>query len=138
MANRTFECHRYSLEKGVVELFGQYTIGAAAGYAATAVAGHAKGLTSLAYSATGVYTLTLDDSYVALLDFSAKLLRAAVDTVGLQMQLISEAVATSGTRTIVFNFVKPTNSSTTTMIACVPVQSDKIFLHVTLSNSTAV
>ena len=64
MANRTFGQFQGALEKGVVMLFGQFTIGAAG--AVSAYSG--MGITSITKLAdTGEYRVTLQDNYNSLL-----------------------------------------------------------------------
>ena len=63
MANRNFSQRQFSLERDVVNLFGDVTFGATG--AVSAFKG--LGLTSLTRTGVGAYTLTLNDAYVRLL-----------------------------------------------------------------------
>jgi hypothetical protein len=65
MANRLFTQFRYTLEKKIVDIYGKATIAATG--APTLVATKSKGVSSIARTGTGAYTITLQDTYVDLL-----------------------------------------------------------------------
>lgn len=100
MANRLFQQFRFSLEKQVVELWFKATIGASG--APTLVAADSKGVASISRNSAGEYTITLQDTYVKLLDASfCQLLAGGVNAAPVAC-LQSEAVAS--TKTIVVQF----------------------------------
>lgn len=65
MANRQFQQFQYSLEKAVVTLFANISIGAAG--APTMTAGKNKGIASVVRNSAGNYTVNLQDKYQYLL-----------------------------------------------------------------------
>lgn len=87
MANRYFTQHSYSLEKAPVRLFATVAIGATGaptlqaydgkGNASAAGAAGYKGIKSVARSNTGLYNITLQDSYVRLLGLDAQFFNTA-------------------------------------------------------------
>jgi len=88
MANRNFRDRVFNLENGLVLITGQIVIAADA--SVSSVVG--KGFTA-AKTATGAYTITLNDVYASFLSGEATLLAAtAVDLVP---QFVSEAVAST-------------------------------------------
>ena len=80
MANRNFNRHQ-SLEKEVKDLFAEIAIGASG--APTLTKG--LGITSVARTGAGRYTLTLDDQYVRLLD--ARIIQHFTTSADLTFQL---------------------------------------------------
>lgn len=76
MANRQFTQFSYQMEKAVVNLFAQVAIGASG--APTMNAAKSKGVKSIARNGAGDYTLTLQDSYYALLGFDLSFVVATV------------------------------------------------------------
>jgi hypothetical protein len=101
MANKTFSKFQ-AYEKEVKKLYLKAAIGAAG--APTIDASMSKGVTSIARSAAGKYTITLADKYNKLMDFNAVLLKSdgAKSSVG-GYTLVSEDVG--GAKTIVIWFL---------------------------------
>lgn len=128
--NRRFTQFRYSLEKKVVDLFAQVTIGASG--APTLVSGSYDGILSFARNSAGNYTLTLENRYVKLLGLKADVLLASGDpAIGYGAVIRSESVASA--KTIVIEFLGPTGAGDTTPAATDPASGVKLFLQVTLS-----
>jgi rhamnogalacturonyl hydrolase YesR len=129
MANRFFNQFRLSLEKQVVDLFAKVTIGASG--AATLARG--KGIASVVRdgAVAGKYTLTLQDRYVALLDFTATFQDTDGITAAPVVGIVSEDV--DGAKTIVFQC-----SDVEMPAATDPGNGETMYLHVTLSNTTAI
>lgn len=103
MAHRPYTQFRYSLERKVVDIFGEYTLSSGT---PTAVSGRTKGIASLARNSTGNYTLTLSDPYHHLLDFNVALVTAST---GISAALVAGIVTkdvTSASKTV--NFVLTT------------------------------
>ena len=75
MANRNFQNNNYHLERSVVELFADVSIGATG----APTLDHSMGITSLIRNSEGNYTLNLDDGYSRLLSFDITLIN---DTIG--------------------------------------------------------
>jgi hypothetical protein len=127
MANRFFENRRYSMEKAVVDLWANVSIGATG----APTLNTAKGIASISRSSAGVYVFTLQDSYQRLLNmnvtFFANGAAAAAPDVN---QSVADTVNTTKTITIRCN----NNSGTATD----PASGEVMFAQFTLSNSTAV
>ena len=130
MANRWYNQFRLQLEKEVVSLFGKVTFGAAG--APTLVTAKSKGIYSIAHGATGVYTITLQDAYVSLLNLSWVFLFASAPQ-SLGGYVVSTTVGSSGTSKpeIVVTFVDDAGS------AVDPADGEALLFQVNLSNSTA-
>lgn len=75
MANRYFKQFQHTLEKGVVELYGQVTFGSSGAISSQSCVGFSVAQTD---SETGRYTVTLEDSYPKLL-FCDVVLEGAAD-----------------------------------------------------------
>lgn len=67
MANRFFNQFSGTLEKGVIVLSPKISFGASG--APTLSTSHGKGVSTVSRTSTGLYVLTLQDTYVALLGF---------------------------------------------------------------------
>lgn len=95
MANRNF--HRVqSLAREAKMLFAKVNIGASG--APTLVANSSVGIASISRDSAGVYIVTLDDKYNALLHFNVMMLEATAEDLTFQVE--SEDVA--GAKTIQF------------------------------------
>lgn len=98
MADRNFDKVQ-ALQKGTKTLYGSYTVSALG--AVTAVTPK-KGWTSVAKSATGTHTITLDDKYYSLLFAKAIVVQDSAGAAPI-VQIKAETVAT--TKTVVFIFL---------------------------------
>lgn len=123
MANRNFtENNAYSFSKGFTVLTAKFTVGATG--APTLVAASSKGIASIARTAAGTYTLTLDDTYNELLGMNFTLIDAGAED--LTFQVNTEDV--DGAKTI--SFYCNTGGTATD-----PASGDTIRLMVFLKNS---
>lgn len=95
MASRNFQ-RMQSLTREVKHLHAKVSIGASG--APTLDSNISVGIASISRDSAGVYVLTLDDAYNALVDFSVMQIAAAAED--LTFQIESEAVAS--TKTIQF------------------------------------
>jgi hypothetical protein len=125
MANRFYENRSYTLEKATVSLYGVFTC-TGANNAQTAV--RSKGIASVVQTATGVWTITLQDQYNALLGFSACILGAGTVS---DSYLTANNVASSA-KTLVFQWLSPAGSPTS------PAVNNVAYLEINLSNSSAL
>lgn len=126
MANRWFNQFQGALEKSVVKLYVEVAIGASGAPTLT----RGKGVTSIARSGAGTYTLILQDSYYRLLGFrfgflvngdpAAPLVNPLVDTISSAKTLTFQCNAVDGTT------------------ATDPASGEKLFIELTLSNSDAL
>lgn len=99
MASRSFNPPLGSLEVDVVDLFGTITIGSSGAVSASS----GKGVASVALVGTGGYTITLEDTYQALLFAGATQLDSADETpasVGVHTRLAAQDVASAKTVTL--------------------------------------
>lgn len=121
MASRNFN-RTQALEKEVKSLFAKITIGATG--APTLTKG--VGIASVARSAAGKYTITLDDTYVRLLHVDVKHLVSTVED--LVWQVTAETVSTTKTVAVAAStggtFTDPSNG-------CV------LLVRIDLKNTTA-
>lgn len=125
MANRMFNQFQGALEKNVVDLFAEVSFGAAG--APTLVRG--KGIASIAVGATGVYTVTLQDTYQRVLSSSA-LWKQATAPAAPVVHLAADDSA-NATPTLTLN-----TRSGATLTA--PASGDTLLLSIRLSNSSAL
>ncbi len=93
----------FSLVKGKCTLFAKAAIGASG--AATLSAANSLGITSITRGTAGKYTIVLADVWYKFLWIDGKVLLASGTPAALGMAIVSEAVATPGTRTIVVQFL---------------------------------
>lgn len=129
MANRYFNQFRLSLEKSVVDLFANVTFGGTG--APTLVAANSKGVASIVRDNTGLYTITLSDSYVGLLMVDYVLVKnSATGPAAYEMYVVSQAVGTVAAPTIVVQFAAATTATD-------PGSGDAVLLQFSLRNSTA-
>ena len=129
MASRLFYQNLNTLEREPVKIWALVSIGTSG--APTLSRG--KGIASVAggagASATGLYTVTLDDKYVRLLRASGTVMKSAA-AIPLVVQLSSETVASN--RTVVFSC---TSIGTTPALAD-PANGDKLYLEIVLGNDS--
>ena len=121
MASRIFN-RKQALEKEIKELYADVAIGAAG--APTLTKG--LGITSVARTGAGAYTVTLDDRYVRLM--SAQMTHLSATEEDLKMQIASETVSTTKTIAIF---------TLTGAVATDPASGDRLLIKVELKNSTA-
>lgn len=129
MANRYGNQFWYSLVPNKWSLFGLAAIGATG--APTINASKSKGFTSITRNSAGNYTLVLQDVWVDFLGFQATVLDSGANTV-CTVYVVSQAVATSGTRTIVFQCLDFAG------LAVDPRNGASIYWEAILKNSNAV
>lgn len=122
MANRLWQQFFYSFTKGLVGVHGYVDIAADASVATSAVRGGVVTKTG-----TGVYTLTLQDKYVAV--ESVQLTFQAATAVDLVPQIVSVDVVSAGT--IVFRLCAAA-------VATDPSAACRVNIAVLLKNSTAL
>lgn len=87
MANRLFTQFRYALEKKICDIYMKATIAATG--APTLVAASSKGVTSIARTGLGAYTITLQDPYVDLLLASFHITLASGSPAALAWKIVS-------------------------------------------------
>lgn len=121
MANRNFN-RKQALDKEVKELFADIAIGASG--APTLSRG--LGVASVAKTATGVYTITLQDKYNRLMHASASIMSASAEDAHAQLQ--SEDV--DGAKTIVIR----TQKADLTLVN--PASGDRILVQINVKNSS--
>jgi hypothetical protein len=133
MANRQFQQFRYSLEKGVVDLYAKVTFGASGAPTLT----YGKGISSVAggaaASATGTFTFTLQDTYIRLLKADITSVLASGYQAAPVLQITADNSATASSKTVV---VKLSNAADNT--ATDPASGEVVLFHFTLSNSSAL
>lgn len=128
MANRNF--HRsQSLTREHKTLHAKITIGSSG--APTLVAAKSIGVASIEQSSEGLYVLTLDDKYSALLNVHAMVLNSSIDDI--RFQIKSEDVASA--KTITFNTVSPTAADNTAPVVNHPADGTAILLTIELKNT---
>ncbi len=121
MANRWFEPNICNAEKGLVKLQIKVTIGAVG--APTLTKGNF--IASIARTAAGLYTITLEDKYVDLLGFSCvQMIAAAQD---LTFDVVSEAVDSAKTINI---------RCKAAAVDTDPSSGSVLFIELTLKNSS--
>lgn len=133
MANRSYHKPMGSLHVGVCTLWAKATIGATG--APTLVAAGSKGVASIVRSDVGKYTLTLSDSYHALLGATVTLLDdtdSDPTSVGCLHRLFSEAVS-NATPTLVVQFFASDDGA-----AADPADGATVYVEIKLRNSSVV
>lgn len=126
MANRMFNQFQGSLEKAVVQLYAEVSFGASG--APTLV--RAKGVASIAKSATGTYLVTFQDTYVATLGLSATWKGSAAPA-GVLVVLDTDSI-TNATPTQVLKIYDEAGAATE------PASGEAVLLSFAFSNSTAL
>lgn len=128
MANRYFSQFQYALEKGLVTLFGRFTVGATG--APTLDVSHSKGIKSIVRNGVGNYTITLQDSYQFLLGFNYFSIFSTPTSVN--AFVTTQAVNNNATPTITLQFQSA--AGTNVELA----NGEDIRFEVELRNSTAL
>lgn len=123
MADRTFNLAHFTLENQVVHLYALLTIGSAGAVTLT----RGKGISAAAHTATGRYTLTLQDKFARLLYGNPQVLRAT-GTIDMKLKLNAETVAS--TKTVEIGVTK---SSDGTVLD--PSSGDLIYVKLELGNT---
>ncbi len=130
MANRMYNQFQGSLEKGVVELMAEvrFTAGAP-------VLVRGKGFSGVGVLGAGAFNITMQDGYVALLGatfaWTATSSNALVTAPFVQIRPTSDVTAAAG------GYVNFTCLNTSG-VATNPAVDEKLFIKLTLSNSTAL
>lgn len=124
MANRTFQTGAVTLERETVKLYAKFTVGAA--NAITVNAG--KGIASIARTAAGKITITLEDVYSSFLGISAIRDNASDAAEALIPQLVSTDVA--GAKVIVIGFSNAAAPAFTDL-----TNGDVVYVEITVKNS---
>jgi hypothetical protein len=125
MANRNFQPGAKALERETVKLYAKFTVGSA--NAITVNRG--TGITSIARTAAGKVTITLDDVYTNFLSVNVIKLNASAAAEALLPCLVSEAVAS--TKTVVIGFSNAAVPAYTDL-----TDGDVVYVELTLKNST--
>lgn len=131
MANRFFTNQAFFLEKAPVFLYAKVSIGATG--APTLSRG--KGISSISRTSAGLYVITLQDAYVAMLKTSCTQLLASGVLAAPAFHVVSETVAS--TKQITVQFTGATSSSVTTLTATDPASGTVAYFEIILSNSSA-
>ena len=122
------------MEKGVVKLFAKITIGGTGAPTLT----RGKGIASISRTSTGLYVLTLQDTYQRTLAFQgAFVLGSGVPAAPLPPFVVTDAVATAGAPKITFTTTAASGGSGAAA-ATDPASGEVLLLEITLSNSTAI
>lgn len=130
MANRQFTQFRLSLEKQVVELFAHVTFGSSG--APTLDTATSKGITSITRNSAGLYTIVLQDTYVKLLGVDLSQLSGSSAQAAPFHTVVSQAVSTAATRTVVIQYRAVNNSTATD-----PASGEQAFVRITVGNTSA-
>lgn len=144
MANRQFQQFEGALAKGVVTLYGRVSVAgsgavtfqawnpATRAYATAGSSGYG-GIKSVARTATGAWTVTLQDSYQRLLGASFICSNSTGAATVVAMAVDSDCNVNSNTAPTVFLVF-----SSATATAADPASGDKIDLTLVLQNSSAL
>jgi hypothetical protein len=124
MANRNFKPGAVALEQGTVKLYAKFTVGAA--NAITVNKG--IGITSIARTAAGKITITLEDVYPMFLGLNVIKSNASAAAEALVPSVVSEDV--SSTKAIVVGFSNAAVPAFTDL-----TDGDVVFVEITLKNS---
>lgn len=127
MANRFFNQFRFSMEKNVVDLYLKVNIGASG--APTIARG--KGIASITRTSAGLYVITLQDKYHALLNVQSAVKLASGLPASALFAISAEAVATAKTITVQY-------ADGDTPAATDPDSGAVLYFTITLSNSSAL
>ncbi len=126
MANRNFQPGAKSLEREIVKLYAKFTVGAA--NAITLNRGY--GIASVSRTAAGKVTITLEDVYSSFVSVNVVKLNASAAAEALLPCLVSEAVATAATKTVVIGFSNAAVPAYTDL-----TNGDVVYVELTLKNS---
>jgi len=117
-----------SFQPGEEHIWVEFVAGTS-GAVPSALSGYvrADGIASMALAATGLYTVTLQDSYVACLGGSFDVMQATYSAAaGWRGAIVSKAV-TGTTPTVVFQCVRPDTGA-----AIAVVEGDTVIIHLVL------
>lgn len=129
MANRFFQQFRYSLEKNVVDLFCDVTVGATG--APTKVVANSKGISTVVRNSAGKYTITLQDSYYKFLGCEVSIIGTGGAAAAPTFFVVSQAVTNATTPTVVVQFQDSAGTATD------PASGEEFILHIVVGNSSA-
>lgn len=124
MANRNFKPGAVALEQGTVKLYAKFTVGAA--NAITVNRG--LGIASIARTAAGKVTVTLEDTYPALLGINVVKSNASAAAEALVYSMVNEDVVS--TKAIIIGFSNAAVPAFTDL-----TQGDVVYVEITLKNS---
>ena len=124
MANRNFKPGALALEQGTVKLYAKFTVGAA--NAITVNRG--LGIASIARTAAGKVTITLEDTYPALLGITVVKSNASAAAEALVYSMVNEDVVS--TKAIIVGFSNAAVPAFTDL-----TQGDVVYVELTLKNS---
>jgi hypothetical protein len=131
MADRYLHQDSSDFQPGVQILDIEFTAGSSGAVPALSAFARRAGVASIVLTATGVYTVTLQDTYWALLNWTFNVQQATYDaTHGSKATLTSEAVKTS--KTVVFQVRKDSDSTAVALTS-----GDKVKITLRLQKSTA-
>lgn len=119
MANRNFEQYSYSLIKKKVDIAGYAVLSAAGAVSSQEIMGAA-----FAKSATGTYTLTLDDKYNSLLFAQVELAQNVED-----LKAIVSASDVAGTKVVTLKLIDDAGAAKDVTAAAI------LYVHLILKNS---
>ena len=121
------------MEKGVVKLFAKITIGSSGAPTLT----RGKGIASISRTSTGLYVLTLQDTYQRTLALQGAFIKSSgVPAAPLPPFIVTDAVATAAAPAITFTTSAASGGSGAAQ-ATDPSSGEILLLEITLSNSTA-
>lgn len=131
MANRSFDPFSLSLEKQVVSLFLNFTVGATG--APTLVVAPSKGIKSITRNGVGLYTVVLQDGYNKFLGLDVVNSNSTGISAAPNCNLVSTGtnLSAAGGGTIKFQFVNGAGAATEL------ANGDNIYMAFTLGNSSA-
>lgn len=132
MADRAFSQFRYALEKKVVDLYADITFGLTG--APTLNTSNSKGIRSISRTSAGLFVVTLQDTYRRVLQVDATFIVAAGSfPAAPQCQIAASAVGTVAAPTVTLQFANPTGTTATD-----PANTERVLIHIALSNSDAI
>jgi hypothetical protein len=128
MANQYGRQFSLTKEPQVWKFYGVVTFGSSG----APTLGTAKGITSITRNSAGKYTIKLSDAYVGFLMVATKQLVASGAPAAPFCHMVSEAVATAGTQSVVIQYLAVDNTTATD-----PASGEKLYFEVTVKNSSA-
>jgi len=145
MAARTFSQFQYTLEKNIVTLFANVSIGASGAptlnniVAGSGAANKSQGIKSIVRNSTGNYTITFGDPsntavtelYNRLISFDAVTVFGTVTGLGVQVWADN---STSGN--IIIQYTGPTAAGNTAPVATDPPDTSTLLLEIALKNGS--
>ena len=124
-----------SLERVPTKLYIKIAIGGTG--APTLSTTYNKGVASVSRTSAGLYVLTLDNAWLALLGFRASQVVPTGIGALTGIDLVSESVATPSTKRITFKCRAAAGAGNTTPTATDPVSGSTLMLEITLQDTSA-